>query len=127
MRQALPRERRSDHHSRAENQEQAESAARGGGGRYGESREEIWTAEGAQRGRGIKNKGPGQGSCVASQARRQEDARTMGGDPGESRESGAKVQAGGQSQDPTHDLPGLWVGARSAEGTLEGLDLFFHF
>lgn len=98
-----------------------------GGGRYGESREEIWTAEGAQRGRGIKNKGPGQGSCVASQARRQEDARTMGGDPGESRESGAKVQEGGQSQDPAHDLPGLWVGARSAEGTLEGLGLFFHF
>lgn len=66
-----------------------QSAARGGRGCYGESREEIWMSRGSPaggRGRRIKkSKGPGEGSCVASQARRQADVWTVGGDPGESR------------------------------------------
>lgn len=88
MRQALPPESRSDYHSNAKNQEQAESAARGGRGCYGESREEIWMrgSPAGALGRCIKkSKGPGEGFCVARQARRQADVQTMGGDPGESR------------------------------------------
>ena len=57
-----------------------------------------------------KSKGPGEGFCVARQARRQAGCADHGRGPG--RESGAKIQAGDQSQDPAHDLPGLWVGAR---------------